>query len=86
MGHKILSSTNQEVMSNSQLQALRLTCYVAVAATILWLALELKTLIICLILALMLAAAMTPIAESCEKQKIHIPRPHDSSPSEPFSR
>jgi predicted PurR-regulated permease PerM len=60
-------------MSNSQLQALRLTCYLMVAATILWLALELKTLIICLILALMLAAAMTPVAESCEKKKI--PRP-----------
>ncbi len=60
-------------MSTSQLQALRLTGYLAAAAAVLWLALELKTLIICLIMALMLAAAMTPIAESCEKRKIGRP-------------
>jgi predicted PurR-regulated permease PerM len=60
-------------MSASQTQALRLTCYLTTAAAVLWLAFELKTLIICLILALMLAAAMTPIAEFWEKKKV--PRP-----------
>jgi predicted PurR-regulated permease PerM len=60
-------------MSNSQVQALRIACYLMVAAIVLWLAHELKTLIICVILALMLAAAMTPVAEAWEKKKIGRP-------------
>jgi len=57
-------------MSNNQIQALRITCYMTVAVIVLGLAIALKSLIICLILSLMLAAAMTPVAESWEKQKI----------------
>ena len=57
-------------MSNSQLQATRLVCYFTIALVFLWLAHELQTVIISAILALMLAAAMTPVAESWEKKKI----------------
>ena len=57
-------------MSSPHIQPLRLACYLMVAATVLWLALELKSVIISLILALMLAAAMTPLAEAGEKKKI----------------
>jgi len=57
-------------MSNSQLQATRLVCYFTVALVFLWLAHELQTVIISSILALMLAAAMTPVAESWAKRKV----------------
>ncbi|MBU6455803.1 MAG: AI-2E family transporter [Cyanobacteria bacterium REEB67] len=60
-------------MSNSQVQALRIACYLMVAAIVLWLAHELKTVIISFILALMLAAAMTPVAEAWERKRIARP-------------
>jgi len=57
-------------MSNNQTQAVRITAYLMIGATLLYLAVALKTLIICLIVALMLAAAMTPVAQRWEENKI----------------
>lgn len=57
-------------MSTNQAQALRTACYISVAAMLIGLALATKTLILCLLIALMLAAAMTPVAEYWEKKKV----------------
>ena len=48
----------------------RLTIYVTLTALFVYLAVQLQLLLICLIAALTLAAALSPLAEFMEKRKI----------------